>query len=581
MNWVMKKLRAHRTELCLSLGALLLYVPAITWGLPNATGPELTHPWGPDDIAPLGPLAEFHNTFVEAKADRFLAYPLMHYWLVGIAYAPYVLYLLATGGLSNPTSTFPYGLADPVHSLRVLSLIARSVTLLMAVGTVVAAYHVARSLWDHTRGLLAGVFVMLLYPMFYYSRTGNLDVPALFWGSVGLVVYARILREGYSVWRGIWLGVFAAMSAGTKDQGAGLFLLMPLVLLPLHFRRMARERTDGPQISRWRAPATTLVAGLLVYLVSSGFIFRPERYFAHMAFITGMGQDGHKYFGHPATWEGYKGLLRESFDLLAAMMTNPVLTAALLGVFMATLRDRQSLALLVPGISLLATVILPVRYVEMRFLLPVAFVLACFAAYPLGGALLSRRAPLRVASVFLTLGMCATPLLYGIDLTYAMIRDSRYDAAEWLNIHLRPGDRVEFFGPHQKLPRLMVNVKVARAVEFKGTDRSVRYTPAQIQSMAADIAERSPNFILVIPDHSSSSEFPYGTTCPDELYDLLRDGSLGYRLAAQFETSPIFVWVQRPPLDYPAVNPAVHIFVRAVRHAGMDFTLTRSAEDLL
>jgi len=565
MKCVVGKLRDHRTELLLALCALVLYVPAMSWGLPNATGPELIQPWGPDDIAPLGPLAEFHNTFLEAKADRFLAYPLMHYWIVAMAYGPYLLYLLATGAVSSPVSTFPYGLLDPSHTLRVLSLIARSVTVLMAAGTVVAAYHVGVSLWDRTRGLLAALFVMLLYPMFYYSRTGNLDVPALFWAALGLVVYARILREGFTLDRGIWLGTFAAMSAGTKDQSAALFLLMPFVLLPLHFRRLARNRAQDLEISRWRAPASTVVAGLLVYLVSSGFVFRPERYFAHVSFIAGIGPKSAVHFGHPATWAGYVGLLHESIGLLNDMMSGPLLALAAFGILMAALRDRLALALIVPAIGLFSIVIVPTHHVEMRYLMPVGFVLACFAAFPLGSGILSKRTTIRAASVFLTLGICTLPLLYGIDLTYAMLRDSRYATADWLNARLQPGDHVEFFGPHQKLPHLKGKVKLARAVKFIGTDRNVRYTPAEIQAMAREIADRAPDIILVIPDHSSSPQYPFGTTCPVGLYNLLRDGSLGYQLAAEIETPPLFSWLLRPPLDYPAVNPPVQIFSRVTR----------------
>jgi hypothetical protein len=573
MKWVVEKLRAHRTEVFLALSAMLLFVSAIDWGLPNATGPELDQPWGHDDIAPLGPLAEIHNTFIEAKADRFLAYPLMHYFFVVIAYAPYLLYLLVTGRMVNPVAMFPYGLLDPVHTLHVLSLIARSLAVLMAAGTVVAAYKLVRTLWNDTCGILAGIFVMLLYPMFYYSRTGNLDVPALFWGAVGLVVYARILRGGYTVRRGIWLGVFAAMSAGTKDQGAALFLLMPLILLPLHFWYFPKSGADSPERNRWYAPAVTLAAGLMVYLVSSGFIFRPERYFAHIAWITGLRPDSPMYFGHPATWEGYIGLLREFFGQLTNMMSLPLLVVAMVGILMAALRDRLSLALLVPVISLLLTVIIPTRYVEMRFVMPIGFILACFAAWPVGAGLLSRRSTIRAFSVFLAIGLCVLPLLHGVDLTYAMLRDSRYAAADWLNTRLQPGDRIEFFGPYNKLPHLKANIKLSRAVKFVGIDRNVQYTSVDIHTMARGIVKRSPNFVLIIPDGSSQPGFPYGTTCPVELYNLLQDGSLGYQLAASIVTKPIFSWIQRPPLDFPVVNPRVQIFAHSTNIRGEDVTL--------
>jgi hypothetical protein len=553
------RIRPHRAECFLALAALVLYAPGIVWGLPNAIGPTLTQPWGHDDITPLGPLTELRNTLVQAKENRYLAYPLLHYGVVGIAYSPYLVYLLTTGGLQHPGPNFPYGLHDPAHALKVLTLIARGVTLAMAVGIVLAAYRAARIVWDQTCGVLAAVFAMLLYPMFYYSRTGNLDVPALFWGSLGLVMYAKILREGYVVRSGIWLGTFAALSAGTKDQGATLFLLLPFVLLPMVFR--AASSTKGRD--RWLALAATLVAGLLVYAVASGFVFQPSRYFAHVAWVTGHRPDSPELYGYPTTWAGTEGLLREVGQEIADSTSGPLLVAALVGIVMVVVRRPIALALLVPPLSVLVTFLLPVRVPEMRYSLPISFVVVWFAAVPVAAGLRSRQVSLRVAAGLLTGILCILPLLRGLELTHAMLHDSRYDAAQWLNDNASVGAHVEFFGPDQKLPRLKPGLELSRAVPFVGSTQDVHYSGQEIQAMAAGIAERAPEYVLVIPDHSSLPEFPYGITCPNELYDRLRDGSLGYRLSARFETPPLIPWVRRPALvKYPVVNPPVQIFTR-------------------
>jgi hypothetical protein len=559
MGRLAEKLRRHRAECFLALAAIFLYAPGIVWGLPNATGPEFTQPWGHDDISPLGPLTEIHSTVAHSMANRYLAYPLLHYGVVGLAYGPYLLCLLATGGLRNPATTFPYGLQDPVAALRVLTLIARGVTLTMAVGTVLAAFRAAEVFWDRARGLLAGVFAMLLYPMFYYSRTGNLDVPALFWGALGLVVYARILREGYTVRNGVGLGIFAALSAATKDQGASLFLLLPLVLLPLAFQ--GRPGVEGRE--RWLAPAVTVAAGLLVYLVASGFVFQPGRYLAHVAWVLGRRPDSPELYGYAPTWAGYAGLLREVGHEVIASMSVPLCVAALVGAVMVGAREPLGLALLVPALGVLVTFILPARVPEVRYALPISFLLVWFAAVPVAAGLRSQRAAVRVASALLAAALCILPLLRGVDLTYAMLRDSRYDAARWLNASAEDGNRVEFFGPDQKLPRLKGSLAVSRAVRFVGSMQGVHYSPEEIEAMAAGIAARAPDYVLVIPDHSSLADFPYGITCPNELYDRLRDGSLGYRLAARFETPPLIRWVRRPALvKYPLVNPPVQIFAR-------------------
>jgi hypothetical protein len=557
-GFTLSMFRDNRAELVVVLCALLLYAPAIGWGLPNAINSELTHPWSPDDIAPLGPLTEVHNTFIEAKPNRFVAYPLMHYGIVTVAYLPYLSYLLVSGALAKPSAVFPYGFLDPVESLRLLALIARSVTVLMAAGTVLAACLLGRSLWNRTCGLVAGVFVMLLYPMFYYSRTGNLDVPALFWAALGLVVYARIVRDAYTVRRAIWLGIFAALSAGTKDQGATLFLLMPLAMLPLEFRRREAQ-SHAKKVRVWIPAAVTVAAGALAYLVSSGFIFRPERFLAHVNFILG---GGTVYFGHPATVQGYAQLALEIIQLLADSMSWPLLILALIGIGVSLFHDRRALTLLLPVLGLLLIVIVPTRYVELRFVMPIGFVLAVFAAIPIGLGLRSPLTQVRAAVVLVLILICVLPLTRGLDLTHAMLWDSRYAAADWFKQSAGAGDHIEFFGPYSKLPHFRSDVQLVRAVKFVGTSEGVRYTNEEISEMGREIKQRASRYVLVMPDHSSKPEFPYGITCPTELYSLLRDGSLGYRRIAYFETPPLMPWADRPPLDYPVVNPPIEIFVR-------------------
>jgi len=74
----------------LTLAAIALYAPMMGWGIPHATAPDRTRPFSVDDILPLEPLAEMHNTFVVSKPDRNYGYPWWHYFVVAVAYAPYV-----------------------------------------------------------------------------------------------------------------------------------------------------------------------------------------------------------------------------------------------------------------------------------------------------------------------------------------------------------------------------------------------------------------------------------------------------------------------------------------------------------
>jgi len=110
-----------------------------------------------------------------------------------------------------------------------------------------------------------------------------------------------------------------------------------------------------------------------------------------------------------------------------------------------------------------------------------------------------------------------------------------------------------------------VDAKLVRLVKFTGATPNVRYAEADIRAMARGIVERNPDFILVIPE-TSYHEFPYGNTCPVELYQLLKDGSLGYQLAAYIEEPLLFPSLHHPSVvEYPIVNPPVQIFGRSKR----------------
>jgi hypothetical protein len=70
---------------------------------------------------------------------------------------------------------------------------------------------------------------------------------------------------------------------------------------------------------------------------------------------------------------------------------------------------------------------------------------------------------------------------------------------------------------------------------------------------------QQPEFVSVIPDWSSVPGSAHSRAYPRELFEQLDGGSLGYALAAQFDSG---FWSARPLLDYPAVSPPVRIYRR-------------------
>lgn len=549
--------RIGRTHLLVGAAALLLYTPGFWWGVPHATHPDRAHSWGVDAPMPLGPLAELHN-ILQPKPDRNLGYPLMHSFVVAGAYTPYLGYLLLTGGLSRPTPSYPYGFADPVGSLGALTLIANFLSVLMAAGVAVAAYDAGRVLWDRRSGLLAAAFVMLSYPMFYYSRTGNVDMLALMFTVLALNVFARILAMGLTVSRAAWLGTLIGLALATKEPSFASFLALPFVIAFRERRRLRELRRPAV----WAA-----VAAFVAFGAGSGLFVDPGRFVAHLRFIAERSSAvaaGEVVFLQtaPFTWAGHLEVLRLIGNSLSDAMTLPGLALAAAGVAWCLWHEKSKAAFAWPALTYLAVLFLTVRTAQLRYVMPAVFTLAFFEARLLVSAWASCRLWLRsVCAVGFLAGTIG--LLRGVDLTYAMINDSRFHAGRWLTAQTHPGDRVETFGPIPGLPPLKSEVESAQAIPFQGSLKRPRLDHTAVEEIIQGWKARRPHFIIVMPDYTSPKGAPFSGSCPPEIYRRLDDGSLNYRLSARFETPALIPWVRRPSLDYPTVNPPIRIFAAA------------------
>ncbi len=552
--------RARSRYLLVALLAALLYLPAFWWGAPHATTAERAHAWGVDDETPLGPLTEL-RAIVHPTPGRNLGYPLGYVFMAAAAYSPYLAYLELSGGLGPVRATYPYGLADPVRALRNLTVIAHFLTVLLAVGVILCAYDAARSLWDERTALLTAAFAAVVTPMFYYGRSGNVDVPMLFFIALAVALYARAIRYGLTVRRAIVLGAAVGVALGTKESALGAFLAFPFVLAFTHWGGRREPAAARPS---FKAPLVALLAAFLALGLSSGLFVEPGRYFAHIAFLRGRIESAATGevipFTYPNTWQGNIAFGTLMLQHLAALLTWAGLALAALGLGWTLLRERRSALLALPAFTYLGFMFVEARTEQLRYVLPAGFIMAAFAARAVVLGWQSRHVWLRVAvsaAGLYALGVC---LLQGADLTWQMLHDSRYTAGEWLEQRAPAGTRIEYFGASQKLPPLRGNVETARANEFLGMFRRPSTDSAQAEEILAGWAARRPAFVLVIPDHSSKPGQPYDNTMPPRLYEALLRGDRGYRLAALFQTPRLFSWIAPIPLDYPVVNPPIRVF---------------------
>jgi 4-amino-4-deoxy-L-arabinose transferase-like glycosyltransferase len=511
-------------------------------------------------------LAEVHGLFVPSP-ERNLGYPILHPLLVAAAYAPYMVYLLLTGGFRHPSGVFPFGLSDPVAALKTLSLIAHLVSALLGAGIAVVAYDAGCKLWDRRTGLLSAAFVGTALPMFYYSRTGNIEVPVLFFTAGALAVFSRCLMDGLTLRRAILLGFFCGCALAVKETALASFLSFPFFLV--WFQLRSPNRAGGAASWKFWSPLLAWFASLIVtYGMGASVFLDPERYVEHIQFIrqrlsaTAAGEIAFQTW-YPPTWLGDLELFRAHAERIADVMTLVGALLAVAGLLWVLRREPVKALFLLPAVTYFVMLFRSARIVQLRYLIPVGFSLAFYAARGTTLALESRR---RWVAAAFSLAACFSlglGLLRGADLTYAMLRDSRYAAADWLRARTAPGDRVEYFGPTQKLPWLERGVITDRAIVYLGAFRKPRIGPDAVAEIVAGWRARQPNFILSIPDHSSPPGFPDSATCPPAIAEGLRDGRYGYRLVEKFETPPLLSWVRRPALDYPAVNPPIRIYARA------------------
>lgn len=108
-----------------------------------------------------------------------------------------------------------------------------------------------------------------------------------------------------------------------------------------------------------------------------------------------------------------------------------------------------------------------------------------------------------------------------------------------------PGDRIAYFEAESDQPALPAETQ---PTPLPAGDATIPF-----------LLMETPEFVAVVPSWTSPKNGILPASCSQETYQRLRDGSIGYQLAGTFK-SPALRSRQR--LDYPSVNPIVHIFKR-------------------
>jgi hypothetical protein len=416
-----------------------LNATGITWGLPSMLG------WAADELTPARVLAGMRRGFAGGWHDP---YPAFHFYVLAAAYAP----VLATDNrpladVSSSETGWRRQRGDGAYFA--LFVAGRLVSLLMALGTLVAVYRAGVELFDRAAAAWAALLMALSLPFVYYAKIANVDLPFTFWFGVAFVAYLRILREhrprDYRLY-----AAAAVLAVCAKDQAYGLF-----VLPTVHIVRalMDRERPGGRSrrgVLLDRRIVSAALVGAGVFVLAQGIVFNPSGFVAHLVVLTGPMNRNLQMFEHgPA---GYLAMLALTARLLLFDLGLPAAFAAAAGVALAWRRGerRAVTAIALPCVSYFVFFLCVALVAYDRYLMPLCACLSLAGGYFLaraGGRLAALRAVTAAAVVLVGLARCLS-----VDLS--LLRDSRYAAEAWMAANVPPSAGVTVSGPLAHLPRL-------------------------------------------------------------------------------------------------------------------------------
>ena len=537
-----RDLLADRALVACGLLSLVILAPAAGWGIPQATSEVTVRGWEVDAVSGIGVLAELSNLTGPGRSDWYVAYPLFHYLVLAVSYVPYLGFQVLTGGLSAPGPSYPYGFADPVRAFVVLNAIGHGISVVMGSVSIMAIFVLARRIAGAKWALLAAAIALCSAPFMFYARTGNLDVPALCWMLLALVVIERSWSDRLTRNRAIACGTFSALAVATKDQSYGL-LIVPLVLLLVR-----SARTSAPSlIARLRLPSVLVLSGIVAFLIAGGIVVRPDRFVRHLDYITGFRETFTNVRNpteltvmRPPTLAGRLTLLGDLLRAVGAAVGWPVVVTGLVGFAVLWRRVASIPLLAVAFLGYFLLVLVPIEHMQYRYALAPAVLLAVSAAAVT--AIVSTRPLVMGALAVVLLGPA---IAGGAELTHAMLTDARRPASRWLGARATPGDTLGFFGRPHQLPHIPAGVH-AQALHDDGDARS-------------RLLQLRPRWVIVAPDYFADPHRERSIFLPEDLYQDLRTGSSGWRPAMRFESRGL---LGRPLPYFPYVNPTVQIYER-------------------
>src|SRR6185436_2004523 len=465
------------------------------------------------------------------------------------------LHFAVLQGLSWPLR-LGLGAAGVGEARQIVWLIffSRGVSLLMALGTIALVYRVGREIYDRRSALFTAAIVMCVAPYVYYAKMGNLDVPYIFWFTLSLLFYVRILKH-HRLRDYVLFALLTAATVCTKDQAYGLYGLAPLPILWSLAGREYGERGGVLNVvrglgralidRRFLAATAAAVLGFAVFQM----LWNWNRFALHVRLLLGPMSDNYQdYENNP---EGHEALLTLFLRQIAFCLNPALALVCTAGVVWMVWRlwKRQggdepfliaSLVFLI--VSYYATFLSLILFSYDRYILPIALLLA----FP-GGRLLGELAAPR--GRFVMLRRLAVAALFGWSLLYAasvdarLLADTRYDIEAWVREHApspQAARSAVAIGRRKHIPRF----------RWIAWDRVLR-TRGQL------LARQRPAYVAInVSDFRHESEIQF--------YRRMLGGELGYNLVMLHRGKPLFdlLDIEGMGTSQRFINPEIALFER-------------------
>ncbi|MHC5183529.1 MAG: ArnT family glycosyltransferase [Planctomycetota bacterium] len=445
-------------------------------------------------------------------------YPRGHFLLNAVFYKP-----ILNKWQADPVSVkLPDGTISqtPIDQKRLykLATVSRHITIMMSMGIIVAVFLTARKLFDdNLAGILSILCLALSCHFMFYSKSGNVDIPAFFWfawaGCFGLYAIKSDNLFCYFL-----AGFCAAWSVCTKESVAAFHvgLAAGLAVLLVRTKMQAGQPLKKALLSliRWKVLAATALA-VFVFLTLEGFWGGMEEWQYRSQFWSGrVERPGFKIQG-----AGVIALLQRTYTCLYKGWGYPFLILLLLSLLYWMLKYRWQLFLtLLPLLAFFFLTVLVVSQNHPRWMMCGYSGIAIIMGKALADWFRFRIIPIIIRSIFPLLVLVPSFICcvcYNIE----MKNDTRVRAENWMKQNANVGDIVGLSMQTHDAPRIW----------FDGFRSIPEWDSKGVNTQQGKV-EIWPDYLI------ASNQWPCTSKTDKEFFKKLFKGEAQYQKQVQFDS---------------------------------------------